>query len=269
MPRRKLPKAEKGSDFNRTKCKNKNQIIVFKNKDKEGWYEEWQKGRDLMNFPHPFRMIISANPGSGKTNMIKNVIVRAKPYFKRIYLCHFDEQTKEYDDIDVIKLDEIPDSRSTLFRPSIKSLLIIDDYDFKSLNYLQLNNLRSLFKYGSTHRGLSIIIATQDFFHVPSIIRRLSNVYFIWRGSSDLDSLWQIGRRVGYTKEEFRQLMDLCCNKFDQICIDMTVSSPAPVRYNGYTLVKSEKSVLDEIATRKSQVQSVKEAEDDLDDVDI
>jgi len=218
--------------------KKDNKLIVFKNKDKEGWYEKWDDKRDLLNFPHPWRAIISANPGSGKTNMIKNIILKTKPFFKKIYLCHFDNETKEYDDLDCLKLDDIPDSRSALFKSKQKNLLIIDDYDFGSLNRFQLSDLRSLFKYGSTHKGLSIVVATQDFFALPSIIRRLSNIYFVWKGSCDIDSLYMIGRRIGFKKAEFAELLDLCKCKFDNICIDLTVDTPAPIRLNGYTLVR-------------------------------
>ena len=226
-------------------------ILVFKNLDKEGWYENWYNGRNLLNFPHPFRCIVSANPGSGKTNMIKNIIIRSKPYFKVIYLCHFDPETKEYNDIDKIALDDLPDSRSKLFTPKKKSLLIIDDYDFASLDRQQSANLRSLFKYASTHRGLSLIVATQDFFNLPPIIRRLSDVYFIWKGSADIDSLMQVGRRIGFSKSEFKRLMDLCVSKFDNICIDFTVGTPAPIRFNAYTPIKSANESL--IAERIKQ----------------
>lgn len=217
----------------------KNKIIVFKNRDKEGWYESWNKKRDLLNFPHPYRCVVSANPGSGKTNMIKNLIVRARPHFKKLYLCHFDLETKEYEDVEVLKLNTLPEAKSILFKPTNKSLLIIDDYDYQSLNKTEHKNLRSLFKYTSTHRGLSIIVATQDFFNLPPIIRRLSSVYFIWKGSADLDSLFTIGRRIGFKKDEFKRLLDMCVSKFDNICIDFTPDTFAPLRLNGYTLIKS------------------------------
>ena len=45
-----------------------------------------------------------------------------------------DEETKEYNDVDVWKLEGLPDSRSKLFNPKKKSLLIIDDYDFVGLD---------------------------------------------------------------------------------------------------------------------------------------
>jgi len=234
----------------------KKQVRIFKNQDKEGWYESWEKDRDLLNFPHPFRCILSANPGSGKTNLIKNIILEAKPHFKVIYLCHYDPDTKEYNDLDFIFLDQIPQGKSNLFNPNVKTLVIIDDYDFNSLTKDQLDNLRSLFKYGSTHRGISIVVATQDFFNLPSIIRRLSNVYFIWKGSCDLDSLYQIGRRVGYTKDEFKNLIGLCHDKFDNICIDFTIDSPAKVRFNCYTPIKSELHELKAELLRKKALES-------------
>lgn len=238
------------------KSNSDNKIFIFKNRDKEGWYESWTNGRNLLNFPHPFRCIVSGNPGSGKTNMIFNIICKSKPKFKKIYLCHFDQNTKEYTDLSTINLPELPDSRSSNFKPKIKSLLIIDDYDFAALSKPQMNNLRSLFKYASTHKGLSIIVATQDFFNLPPIIRRSSNIFFIWKGSSDLDSLFQIGRRLGYTKNDFKVLLDTLRSRFDNLCIDLTVDSPAPVRLNGYTLLKSESRSL------KSEFMKQKEEEE-------
>lgn len=225
----------------------KTKLIVFENKDKKGWYEKWDDRRDLLNFPHPFRCIVSANPGSGKTNMIKNLIIKAKPHFQKIYLCHFDEETKEYDDVDVIKLEGIPDSRAQMFTPKKKSLLIIDDYDFEDLNKQELANLRSLFKYGSTHRGLSIVVASQNFFSIPVIVRRLCNIFFIWKGTCDIDSLTQIGRKIGFKKEDFEELIVLCKSKYDNICIDLTIDSPAAVRFNGYTLIKSGNNYAEDV----------------------
>ena len=63
-------------------------ILVIPNKDKLGWHERWDSKRDMLNFPHPYRFCISSVPNSGKTNLIKNILLRANPSFKKIYLYH-------------------------------------------------------------------------------------------------------------------------------------------------------------------------------------
>ena len=213
-------------------------IRVFKNKDKEGWYEKWTKNRDLMNFPHPFRAIVSAHPGSGKTNMIKNIILAADPHFKRIFLCHYCPETKEYEDLDIIPLDEIPDPNSAFFDPKHKSLLIIDDQEFKFMPKAMQRRMDRLWGYTSTHRGLSICCATQNFTNLPPVVRRMSNIFFIWKGTTDIEDLKLIGRKLGLNKEQTLSLFNNCKSRFDQICFDQTIDSPAPIRFNGYDIIE-------------------------------
>ena len=226
----------------KSKSKSKNKLIVFKNLDKEGWHESWHEGRDLLNFPFPCRILVSANPNSGKTNMIKNILIKAKPFYKRIYLCHYDLTTKEYDDIDIIKLSSIPNPTEKYFNPKYKSALIIDDMEFKFMNRDQLKRLDRLWGYASTHRGLTLICATQDFYNLPPVIRRMSDVFFIWKGSSDMTSLSSIGRKFGLNKDEFVKIINNCKNKYDQICFDRTSNSPAKYRLNGYDVLFKDAS---------------------------
>lgn len=220
-----------------------NTISVYKNKDKDGWQENWYQGRNWLNFPFPCRIIISANPGSGKTNMIKNILAKAKPYYQRIFLCHYDIDTSEYDDVKVIKLREIPPAKSEFFESKYKSCLIIDDHEFEYMTKEQRQNLDRLWGYTSTHLGLTCICATQNFFNLPAFLRRMSDVFFIWKGSTDLDSLYAIGRKLGLNKEEFKSIMNRCKGKFDNICFDLTNNSPCRVRLNVYQCVSSTDQV--------------------------
>jgi len=209
-------------------------IRVFKNKDKEGWYESWAPNRDLMNFPHPTRILMSARPGSGKTNIIKNIIVKAKPHYQRIFLCHYDPDTKEYNDLKVIPLKKLPKPTAKYFNTKYKNLLIIDDYEYRRLTADQLNSLNRLWGYASTHRGLTIIAATQNWFSLPIDIRQMSDVFFIWKGTTDLPNLHMIGRKFGLNKDETVELFKHCKKKYDFICFDYTIDSPMPIRFNGY-----------------------------------
>ncbi len=217
-------------------------IIVFKNIDKK-IHEKWSKNRDLLNYPCPARITIAANPNSGKTNMIKNILIRAKPPYKKIFLLHYDPETKEYDDIpEIVKLDEIPDPKDDeLFDGVNKTCLIIDDQEYRYKSKEDLKRLDRLFGYTSTHRFTTIITACQDFFNLPSICRRSSDVFIIWKGSADIESLYYIGRKFGYNKYEFKRLFKHCENKYDNITFDLTTNTIAPIRKNGYETIEKPK----------------------------
>ncbi len=212
-------------------------IIVFPNKDKTK-REKWTVNRDLLNFPSPKRVMISANPDSGKTNQVKNILVRTKPVYKRIYLLHYDPETSEYDDIDAIHLSEIPDPRDSKLFNGDKCAIIIDDQEYKFKTKDELKRLDRLYGYTSTHRFVDIFCCTQDWFNVPPICRRSSNVFFIWKNSCDTESLCQIGRKLGYNKKTFLSLFKHCTNRFDNLCFDLTTGSPAPIRKNSYEKIE-------------------------------
>ena len=106
----------------------------------------------------------------------------------------------------------------------------------------ELKRLDRLFSYVSTHRMLSIICCAQDFFsNLPPPIRRMSNVFFLWK-TKDLDSLKTIGRRVGLQKEEMMYLMSKLQNPRDCLVLDNTFNSPYPIRLNGFTIIDSLKN---------------------------
>lgn len=215
-------------------------VIVFENLDKKS-KEKWTKSRDLLNIPAPSRITIAGSPNSGKTNLVKNLLVRANPPYKKIYLVHYDQETEEYDDIpEIIKLDDFPNPRDReLFNGVDKCCLIIDDYEFKFLSKTQLKNLDRLLGFCSSHLYTTILICCQDWFNLPPIIRRSSNVFFVWKNTADLESLYMIGRKFNYKKQEFMDLFKHCKCKYDFLCFDKTNDTPAPVRLNGYEILKN------------------------------
>ena len=85
--------------------------------------------------------------------------------FDEVILCHPDiEHSTEYDDLDVSdKIDEIPNLSYFNYDndPKKKRLLLIDDMEFQSANTERLKNLAILFRYGSSHKGLSIYFSHQ------------------------------------------------------------------------------------------------------------
>lgn len=214
-------------------------LLVIPNPEKK-FHEKWEQGRDELNFPHPYRMLLcSIQPNLGKTTWVLNIILRADPKFKEIFLLHCGEDLQcEYDDIKVEILRDVPDINSDIFNPKLKSLLIIEDKNFKYMSKDQLHRLDRIYGFTSTHRNLSVICCSQSFFDVPCSVRRMSNIYVLWK-CKDLDSLRTIGRRCGLLKDEvYNLMMDNLKDIHDTLWIDCTKASPYAIRKNGYEIIK-------------------------------
>ena len=81
----------------------KNKIFVIPNEDKI-WHEKVPD--NLCSFPHPFRICFIAPPNSGKSMILKNVLIQCDPPFEKIYLVHNDVETQEYNTIDLEYIDD-------------------------------------------------------------------------------------------------------------------------------------------------------------------
>lgn len=204
-------------------------IIPLKNKDKED-HEHWYKGRDLMDFPAPFCMYICGIRNCGKSTLIKNILARSS--FDSGMLYHFDgANTLEYDDSDLEIIDSIPPNSE--IEKEGKKVLIIEDIPYDTLSQDEKINLQGLLKY-CTHKNLSIIVTGHDFStSFPAQVRRLFNIFILYK-VPDVSSLGSIGTKVGIKNSDFIDLFKLCESDHDNICIDLTKSSPAPLRFNIY-----------------------------------
>ena len=121
------------------------EIVPIKCADKIG-LEHWdeKRARDLANFPSPARILLIGSCGVGKSTVIKNLILHARPRFEQVYLIHEDAHaTKEYDDLEPTeKFDEVPPlSFWDYDGPYIKRAVIVDDLEQTSSNKERLKNL--------------------------------------------------------------------------------------------------------------------------------
>jgi hypothetical protein len=221
------------------KIKLPQELIYLPNADKIDSHEKWYKGRDLLNFPKPFRMLCFGSPGSGKTNFIHNVIMRASPAYDKIYILHPDPESKEYAMLGshVEMLDEMPDK---LFcDPKLKNLLILDDIEYKNLSKEHKASLDRLTGYTSTHRNCCVILTAQDSINVPASVRRNTNIFVLYKNVPDLNSLAQVATKVGLSADKLFSIFDTCMEgQRDSLCIDLTAESPAKMRVNGYKKIR-------------------------------
>ena len=217
----------------------KPKFIAFPNADK-GFHESWaDKGNppNLCNFPHPFRCCMVAKPNCGKTTSCLNIILHQVPEFERVIVVHHDpEGTKEYDDIGAEITDQIPDK--TDLDPSKKQLVIIDDLFVKKLSKQDEMKLNRLFGYNSTHKNCSCIITTQDYAQVGADIRRLCNIFIIWK-IHDRISQKLLSKKIGLEEDDLRNLFKtVLTGDKDSLTVDMTDKSPAMYRKNIFYPIK-------------------------------
>lgn len=197
-----MAKSEKQKKKRKKKLPNK--IIPLPNADKK-FHEKWYEGRNLLNFPHPFRACIISLPNCGKTCVVKNILLRQDLPFKKLFVVHIDgNYAEEYEDVQPTKyLDEIPPPNSPMFDGKEKSLIILEDLEYKFMKRHELKNLDRLMGYVSTHKNVSVCIFRQDAFNIPVSVWRMSNVWILGK-YNDLDSLWTLSRKSGI--KDFREL---------------------------------------------------------------
>lgn len=222
----------------KSKLRIPNKLIALPNADK-AFHEKWDDKRNMLNIPHPFRMLCLGPPNVGKSTVVKNILIRAKPQFQEVVVIHCDaEYTKEYDDLgeNVEILSNVPAPEE--WEGLVKTLVVIDDMEFKGMNKEQKRNLDRLFGYCSTHKNISIILCSQDAFNVPPIVRRCTNVFVLWK-SPDMDSMSGVARKTGMKVDEFKQLFRDVLPQFrDSLWIDITSKTPYPLRKNGFEMIK-------------------------------
>jgi hypothetical protein len=213
-----------------------NRLIPIKNADK-AFHEKWNQKRNILNFPHPWRAVLMGPPNVGKSTTIKNMILRANPPFESIICIHCDyENTKEWDDVGAEMLGSIPAPEE--WAGEVKSLVILDDIEMKGMSKDQKANLDRLFGYVSTHKHVSVALTSQDPFNIPPIVRRCSNLWVLW-ASVDMDAMACVSRKSGLPADSMKSIFGtIMPEPHDSLWIDMTSKSPAPLRKNGFSVLK-------------------------------
>lgn len=216
------------------------EIVVLRNKDKDGWGESWDypKNRSLGLLPHPFRLLALGSVGRGKTNTIKNLFLKhqasAKP-FQRLFIITCSENSQEWVDCDPDDiLEQIPPLEIFTDDTSQKTCVIIDDYEFAASAKIQIKRLTTLFRYVSSHCNVSIFCSYQNFFSVPQIVRRCANSFLIYKPNSKLE-ITTLSNRVGINDRFLKNLFKKeCSGPYDSVLVDLSINTPAKIRKNIY-----------------------------------
>ena len=211
-----------------------NQLIDIKNTDKSSWTEKWtdSRAKDISNIPHPSRVALIGPPGVGKSFICKHLLLHQRPHFKELYVIHGDADcTTEFDDLEPTMI--MPDFPPIEFwDSSVKTLCIIDDFEFSNMSRDQLTRLHKLIRYVSSHKNVSVYITHQSFFDLPSLVRKLCNVFVIWKPRSSTE-LKLISNRIGLEPSQVVDFFENKCEKHtDSLMVDFNPHSPAVFRKN-------------------------------------
>lgn len=201
--------------------------------------EQWYNGRKPANIPSPHRALIVGQPSCGKTCLILNLIINQDPAYDEVYVCHLDaEHTKEYDELQpTMLMSEIPPLSfwNNLIEGDDpenpkKRLCVLDDIEWTKCGKDRLKNLAELLRYASSHKGISVLISHQSIFDTPSILRKMCDVFCIFKPRSRLE-VGLIENRTGLKKGELDDIFNtIASGHRDFITIDHTIGSPFPKR---------------------------------------
>lgn len=209
-------------------------LVDIKNSDKSGWVEKWTENRskDMGNFPHPSRIALIGPPSVGKSFICKHLLLHQRPHFKELYIIHGDADcTTEFDDLEPTMI--MPDFPPIEFWDAkVKTLCIVDDVEYSNLSKEQMARLHKLVRYVSSHKNVTIYFTHQSFFELPNLVRKLCNVFIIWKPRSSTE-LKLISNRIGLESEQVERIFETQCNGYrDSLCIDFNINTPARFRKN-------------------------------------
>ena len=164
-----------------------------------------------------------------------------RPKFEEVYLIHEDAgYTKEYLDLECTEeMADVPDiSFWDYDGPYIKRAVIVDDLELTSAHKERMKNLAIMFRYASTHRGLTIYFSHQSFFDVMTLIKKMASVYVIWKPRA-YSEVHMIENRCGLKKDTLKELFNtIATGHRDSITVDLSENSPAKLLLNIWQPIK-------------------------------
>ena len=195
---------------------------------------------DLHHFETPFRSLVVAPSGSGKSNFITNLIslfCKGKGTFDSIFIfCKsrdeplyqfLSDKSKGLIEVheDLLKLPALNE-----LNPSQQTLLIFDDFftDIKKFPIISEYFIRG------RKKSASIMFLSQSYYNTPKIIRQNINYCVILKlgGTRDVNAILR-ECSIGLTKDELLYMYkEATKNKFDCLIINLDKNGNERYRHN-------------------------------------
>lgn len=208
------------------------------------------------------RILLSAMPGSGKRNLIFNILHRISPPPRVIHLVHHDPECTEYDHVSEMGIPLLiytPDNFPTLaniddpFGDDLEaeserenssdeeknekneknpphSVIIIDEVTNGGLNKISAHRFERLVNHACTHRNATLICSAQSLMEIPAKVRRGFNNFALWK-QADEQLNKMVARRCSIKPQTLEDMFELCRDKYDFIYIDLDAPHDSEMRY--------------------------------------
>ena len=188
----------------------------------------------------PFRAVIVAPSGSGKTNMLLNLIElfsRGKGTFSTIHVITrcADEpiyqflKTKSSSIVISEGLSTLPKLDPKVFDKTLNHLVVLDDLVLSK-------NLDSVAEHYCRCRkfGVSIIFISQSFYKIPKFCRSNCSLIICLKLSGQRDANLILSEfNLGVTKEKLLEIYEYCTReKFDAMIVDLETDKAHRFRRN-------------------------------------
>jgi hypothetical protein len=229
-------------------------LIIFPNPEKGA---KFRLGLEDYMPMSSSRILLSGLPGSGKRNVILNIIHRMKPKPNVVHLVHCDDQTIEYDciadsgiplivynpsDFPTVKNIEEPDADfgepddeseedARLEMKALQNpLVIVDEVTTDQLGKVGAHRFERLVNHVATHRNTTVICSIQSLINIPAKSRRAFNHIALWKQADKaVDQMAAV--RSGIPYDTLRDFFGLCRSPYDFIWIDLDSDHDSPWRY--------------------------------------
>ena len=223
---------------------NKLQVIKNPEKDTGRWMQSYRKppkGASVGWWPHPVKALFLGGCGRGKTNQIKNAFLQHQggigAPFRELYIITCSPLCREYDDLEPNGImTEIPDA--DFFDGKKKVAVICDDFEMSNLNGPAKRKLSTLFRYVATHRNVSIFCGFQSFLDTPPLIRKVSDVFVVYKPNNRLE-ITTLANRLNLDAEDLRHIFKhICSGTYDSLCVNNIPGAPHRLTRNLHQPIK-------------------------------